>query len=241
MKGLGTIINVAAVVGGGAIGLLIKGGISEKMKTALIQACGLATLIIGISGALEPMATINEDGISFSGTILLVCSLAIGTLIGQLLDLDGKLETMGNKLRTLAHADGDNTFVEGFVTVSLIVCVGAMAVMGSIEDGLSGDYSTLLTKSILDAIIAMVFASTLGIGVLFSALSVAVYQGLITLLAIFIAPYLTDAMISSLSMVGSTLILGVGINLLWDNKIKVANMLPAIFVPIAYELILMLI
>lgn len=217
--------------------MLIKGGIPDRIKTTLIQACGLSTLFIGIGGALEEMTSLADGKISISGTILIVCSLAIGSFIGELINLQDRLEIVGNKLKKMAHAESDNHFVEGFVTTSLIVCIGAMAVMGSIEDGLSGNFSTLLTKSILDAIIALVFASSLGLGVLFSSVSVFVYQGIITLLAIFIAPYLTPAMISGLSMVGSVLIFAVGINLLWEKKIRVANMIPAIFIPVIYELI----
>lgn len=241
MRGLGTIINSLAIIIGGAVGLFIKGGIPERLKTILIQACGLATLFIGISGASKEMFTINNNIISANGTILIVCSLAIGSFIGELLNIENRLESVGFKLRKLMHAENDNRFVEGFVTISLIVCIGAMAVMGSIEDGLTGNYSTLLTKSILDAIIALVFASSLGIGVLFGSVSIAVYQGLITLLAVFISPYLTDSMICNLSMVGNVLIFAVGINLLWEKKIRVANMLPSIFIPIIYELIMSII
>ena len=238
MKGLGTIINVVLVLGGGGIGLLIKGGIPEKVKNILIQACGMSTLFIGIGGALGQMMSVEDGSINVSGTIMIICSLVIGAAIGQLIDIEQKLDNVGEKLKVVAHAQNDSKFVEGFVTVSLIICVGAMAIVGSIEDGLTGNYSTLLAKSILDCIIAMVFASTLGVGALFSAITVGVYQGLITLLAVFIAPLLTDAMISGMSMVGSVLILGVGINLLWDNKIHVGNMLPAIFVPVIYEIIM---
>lgn len=238
MKGLGTIINTLAVIIGGGLGLLIKGGIPEKIKETLMQACGLATLFIGIGGALQEMITISDGKISISGTIMIVCSLAIGGFIGQLIDIELRLDNLGVKLKKLAHADGDNHFVEGFVTVSLIICIGAMAIMGSIQDGLTGDYSTLLTKAILDAIIALVFASSLGVGVIFSSIPLAVYQGLITLLAVFIAPLLTNAMISGMSMVGSVLIFGVGINLLWGNKVRVGNMLPSILVPIVYEIII---
>lgn len=239
MKGLGTIINTLAVIIGGGLGLIIKGGVPEKIKNILIQACGLSTLFIGIGGVLQEMVTVNSDGtISVSGTIMIVCSIAIGSFIGQLIDIETKLDNLGERLKKLAHAEKDNHFVEGFVTVSLITCIGAMAVMGSIQDGLTGDYSTLLTKSILDAIIALVFASTLGVGVLFSSLTIAVYQGLITLLAVFIAPLLTPPMVSGLSMVGSVLIFGVGVNLLWNNKLKIGNMLPAIFVPVIYEIIM---
>ena len=238
MKGLGTIINVVLVLGGGGIGLLIKGGIPEKVKNILIQACGMSTLFIGIGGALGQMMSVEDGSINVSGTIMIISSLAIGAAIGQLIDIEQKLDNVGEKLKVVAHAQNDSKFVEGFVTVSLIICVGAMAIVGSIEDGLTGNYSTLLAKSILDCIIAMVFASTLGVGALFSAITVGVYQGLITLLAVFIAPLLTDAMISGMSMVGSVLILGVGINLLWDTKIHVGNMLPAIFVPVIYEIIM---
>lgn len=240
MRGLGTIINAITIIIGGTIGLFIKGGVPEKIKKTLIQACGLSSMFIGISGTLERMFLSNSDGsISASGTIMIVISLAIGAFIGELIDIEAKLETVGEKLKKLAHAENDNSFVEGFVTVSLIVCIGAMAVMGSISDGLTGDYSTLLAKSILDGIIALVFASTLGLGTVFSAVTVLVYQGLITILAIFIAPFLTAEMISGLSMVGSVLIFAVGINLLWEKKIRVANMLPAIFIPVIYEILKM--
>lgn len=242
MRGLGTIINAVAIILGGVIGLFIKGGVPDKIKKTLIQACGLASMFIGISGTLERMFSTDSSGhISASGSIMIVISLSIGAFIGSIIDIEEKLEIVGNKLKTLAHAENDNSFVDGFVTVSLIVCIGAMAVMGSIQDGLTGDFSTLLAKSILDGIIALVFASTLGLGVVFSAVSVFVYQGVITVLAIFIAPYLTDAMVSGLSMVGSVLIFAVGINLLWEKKIHVANMLPAIFVPVIYEIIKMFI
>lgn len=238
MRGLGTIINSLAIIIGGGIGLLIKGGIPERVKQTLIQACGLASMFIGISGTISQMVTISDGKINFDGTLMIVCSLAIGAFIGELINIQDKLDIVGEKLKKIAHAENDNKFVEGFVTISLIVCIGAMAVMGSIQDGLSGDYSILLAKSILDAIIAVVFASSLGLGVLFGSVSIFFYQGLITLLAIFIAPYLTDAMVSGLSMVGSVLIFAVGINLLWERKIRVANMLPAILVPIVYEIII---
>ena len=237
MKGLGTIINALAIVVGGGIGLFVKGGIPDRVKTTLMQACGLASIFIGISGTIEQMISYSEGLIHMNGTILIVCSLAIGSLIGELINIEDRLEVIGEKLKKIAHAENDNRFVEGYVTISLIVCIGAMAVMGSIEDGLTGDYSTLLAKSILDCIIALIFASTLGIGVLFGSVSIAVYQGLITVLAIFIAPYLTNSMISGLSMVGSVLIFAVGINLLWSKKIRVANMIPSIFIPILYEII----
>lgn len=238
MRGLGTIINTLAIILGGIVGMFIKGGIPDRAKNTLIQACGLATLFIGISGCLSEMIQLDNGTINISGSILIVCSLAIGSVLGELINIEAKLESFGEKLKKLAHAENDGNFVEGFVTASLIVCIGAMAVMGSIQDGLTGDYSTLLAKSILDLIIIMIFASSLGLGAVFSFVSVGIYQGLITILAIFIAPYLTDAMISGLCMVGNVLIFAVGINLLWEKKVKVANMLPSILIPIIYEIII---
>ena len=238
MRGIGTIVNVAAVLIGSGLGIFVKGGMKEKTQQILVQACGLATLFIGIGGALEQMLAVDSEGIHTQGTLLLICSLVVGGFVGECLDIESKLDLLGEKIKGLVKAKSDSRFVDGFVTSSLVICVGAMAVVGSIQDGLTGDYSMLLSKAILDCIITLVFASTMGIGVLFSAVPLGIYQGAITLLAVFIAPYLTDAMISSLSMVGSVLILGVGVNLLWEKKLRVGNLLPALLVPIVYDLIM---
>lgn len=241
MRGLGTIVNVAAVLIGSGLGIVIKGGMKEKTQQILMQACGLATLFIGISGALQQMLVIKADGIETQGTLLLICSLVIGGFVGQWLDIESRLDILGEKIKGLVKVKSDSRFVDGFVTSSLVICVGAMAVVGSIQDGLTGDYSMLLSKAVLDCIITFVFASTMGAGVLFSAVPLGIYQGVITLLAVFIAPYMTASMISSLSMVGSVLIFGVGINLLWEKKLRVGNFLPALLVPIVYDLIVQLI
>lgn len=238
MRGIGTIVNVAAVLIGSGLGIFVKGGMKEKTQQILVQACGLATLFIGIGGALEQMLAVDSEGIHTQGTLLLICSLVIGGFVGECLDIESKLDLLGEKIKCLVKAKSDSRFVDGFVTSSLVICVGAMAVVGSIQDGLTGDYSMLLSKAILDCIITLVFASSMGIGVLFSAVPLGIYQGAITLLAVFIAPYLTDAMISSLSMVGSVLIFGVGVNLLWEKKLRVGNLLPALLVPIVYDLIM---
>lgn len=237
MRGLGTIINVAAVLLGSGAGIFIKGGMKEKTQQILMQACGLATLFIGIGGALQQIFVIDSEGIQTQGTLLLICSLVIGSFIGQRLDIESRLDWLGEKIKDLVKGNSDSRFVDGFVTSSLVICVGAMAVVGAIQDGLTGDYSMLVSKAVLDCIITFVFASTMGMGVLFSAVPLGIYQGLITLLAVFIAPYLTDTMISGLSMVGSVLIFGVGINLLWEKKLHVGNMLPALLVPVVYDLI----
>ena len=162
----------------------------------------------------------------------------IGGFVGEVLDIERRLDTLGERIRRIVKAKNDSRFVDGFVTSSLVICIGAMAVVGAVQDGLTGDYSMLLSKAVLDCIITLVFASSMGIGVLCSAVPLGIYQGAITLLAVFIAPYLTDAMISSLSMVGSVLIFGVGINLLWEKKMRVGNLLPALLVPIVYDLIM---
>ncbi len=235
MKGLGTIINVIAVLIGSGLGLLIKSGLKKRFQDILMQACGLATIFIGISGALTGMLTIDKTGvISTQNTMLVVCSLVIGGLIGELIDIELRLDHFGEKLKAMVKAQNDNSFVDGFVTASLVICVGAMAIVGSIQDGLTGDYSMLAAKALLDLIIVMVFASSLGIGVMFSALPLGIYQGAITLCAVLIAPLLSDTLISNMSCVGSVLIFCVGYNIAFGKKIRVGNLLPAILIPVIY-------
>ena len=238
MIGIGTLINTAAIIGGGAVGLVIKNRISESMQNTLMKALGLATLFIGISGALTGLLTVTEGGVlSTRGIMLMISSLVIGTIIGELLKIEDHLDRLGEKLKKTFKAENNHGFVNGFVTNALVVCVGAMAVVGSLEEGLTGDFSTLFAKSMLDCIISLVFASTLGLGVLFAALPLFVYQGSITLLAGAISPIMSDALISNLSYIGSVLIFAVGINLLFSTRIKVGNMIPALLIPIAYEVI----
>lgn len=236
MKGLGTIINVAAVIIGSGFGLLIKTGLKKRFQEILMQACGLATIFIGISGALTGMLFIDETGvISSKNTMLLVCSLVIGGLIGELINIEKRLDHFGEKIKAMVHAQNDNSFVDGFVTASLVICVGAMAIVGSIQDGLTGDYSMLVAKALLDLIIVMVFASSLGVGVMFSALPLGIYQGAITFFAVLISPYLSDVLICDMSCVGSVLIFCVGYNIAFGKKIRVGNLLPAILVPVIYH------
>ncbi len=236
IRGIGTIVNVLAVLLGGGLGLAIRGGIPNKLQTGLTKACGLATMMIGISGALQEMLTVEQGKVSASGTLLIVLSLVIGVLLGELLNIEEKLEQMGELLKNKCKQKGDSRFAEGFVTVTLIFCVGAMAIVGSLQDGISGDPSILYVKSLLDGVIALVFASSMGLGVLFSIFPLALYQGLITAFAVVIEPYLTDIMISQVSMVGSVLILGIGINLVFGKTVKIGNFLPALLVPVIYQL-----
>ncbi|SHO43289.1 DUF554 domain-containing protein [Anaerocolumna xylanovorans] len=237
MKGLGTIVNFLAVILGSGLGLIIKNGLKQRFHDILIQACGLATLFIGLSGAMAGLMKLSDKGaFETSNTMLLVFSLVIGGLIGEALNLEIRMENLGDKLKRLLKDNNDTQFVEGFVTATLVICVGAMAIVGSIEDGLTGDATMLFAKSMLDFIIVMVFASSLGIGVMFSSIPLLVYQGAITLSAALISHYMDDRLISYLSCIGSVLIFGVGINLIFGKKLKVGNLLPAIIIPVVYSI-----
>ena len=228
MIGLGTIVNVAAIVVGGCLGTFMRGGLKEHYQTALTRTLGLATMFIGIAGALPGMLEVVDGQLVGKDTLGIILSLALGTLIGEFLDFDGLLERLGRWLKERAARSDDARFVEGFVTASLVVCVGAMAIVGSIQDGLTGNPTTLYTKSILDFTIVMVFASTYGRGAIFSALPVGVLQGSVTLLAGLVAPVFTPAVVANLSFLGSILIFCVGVNLVFENRFRVANMLPAL-------------
>ena len=231
MIGLGTIANVAAIIVGGGIGLLLKGGLKEHYQQSLQKAMGLCTIFIGASGALTGMIYIENGAFATINTLPMIIAMVIGTITGEYFDFDGKMETLGHYLKEKASASGDSRFVEGFVTASLTVCIGAMAIVGSIQDGLLGDPATLYTKSVLDFVIVMVFASSYGKGALFSALPVGVLQGSITLLAALLGGgTLPQPVIENLSFLGSVLIFCVGINLAFGPKFRVANMLPALVI-----------
>lgn len=237
MRGLGTIINIIAVIVGGCAGLCMKKGLKKRFQDTLMQACGVAVVFIGAVGALPGLLSMSENGVMETrNTMLLIFSLVIGAVIGEAIDIEMRMEQFGTWLKAKVGAEGEATFVEGFVTTSLIICVGAMAIVGSLQDGLTGDYTLLVSKAVLDAVIVMVFAATLGVGAVFSALSIGIFQGSITILAVFISKYVTDTMISYLSCIGSVLIFCVGINLLFGKKIKVGNLLPALIVPVIYVL-----
>ncbi len=232
MFGLGTIINVAAIVLGGILGSLFGKLLKERHQDSLSKACGICVLFIGIGGALEGMLTVTAGTVVSSGSLLIIGCLALGALIGELLDLEGLFERFGAWLKVKTGNSRDRLFVEGFVTASLTVCIGAMAIVGAIQDGLLGDYSILLTKAILDLIIIMVMTCSLGKGCAFSAIPVAILQGSVTALAVLIKPVMTEPALNNLSMIGSILIFCVGVNLVWGKKIRVANLLPSIVIAV---------
>lgn len=219
----GTIVNVITVIIGSCLGLLLKKGLSERLTNALMVAVGLAVAYIGIDGSL-----------SGENMLVAVLSLVIGAVIGEWLAIDRRLNRIGELLqRKLAKkSDGESTIAQAFVSASLLFCVGAMTIVGSLQSGIANDHNTLFVKAILDGISSIVFAATLGAGTLLAVVPVFVYQGSIALLARFVAPYLTDAVIAEMTCVGSLLILALALNLLNITKIKVANLLPAILVPI---------
>lgn len=232
---MGTIINAAAIIIAGFIGILAGSRLKPRFQRILTVAMGLSVSAISVSGFVSEMLVISGSGISAKGGYALIFSLVFGAILGEGIDLDRQIERFGTWLKQKTGNAKDASFVEGFVTASLTVCIGAMAVVGGIMDGLSGDYSILLTKSILDFVIIIVLSASLGKGCMFSAIPVAMLQGSFTLLAKVIAPLMTEGAIGCLTMVGDVLILCVGINLLADGKyrIKVANLLPAIVFAVA--------
>lgn len=218
----GTIVNTVAVIVGAALGILFRKGIPEKSKTTIMQGIGLAVILVGIKMAVK---VDNE--------LIVIISLALGALIGEMMRIDYYLNSFAQKLEKMVGAgNGEGNFVKGFVSASLIFCVGAMAIMGALEGGLTGTYKILYVKSSLDFITSIILSSTLGIGVAFSALPIFLYQGAITLLASGIKPFLTDTITLYMTGTGGLLIVGIGINILGIKEINVANLLPSIFIAI---------
>ena len=225
-KMLGTIVNCITIIVGSAIGLIVNGRMPERISNTIMKGLALCVLYIGISGALK-----GENSIE-----MIIC-IAIGAFIGELIDIDKRLVQLGDYLEGKFKSKSEKVSIsEGFITSSLLFCVGAMSLVGSLECGLKGDYTTIFAKSILDGISAVVFASTLGIGVILSVATVFIYQGSITICARFLNGILNTTVIDSMSAVGSLLIIGLAINILCDKDIKVANLLPAVFIPIIYNL-----
>jgi len=220
---LGTIVNTIAVIIGASIGMLLKKGIPQKLSDTMMKGLGLCTLYLGISGSLEGQ-----------NSLILIISMVVGALIGEGIDLDAKLNHFGSWIESkFKSKDGEKVSIaEGFVSASLLFCVGAMTIVGSLQSGLQGNHEMLFNKSMLDFVAAIIFASTMGVGVMLSAAFVFVYQGAITLAAQWLAPFLTDTIIAEMTCVGSVIIIGLAFNMLGITKLKVMNYVPAIFIPI---------
>ncbi len=219
---LGTIVNSLVIVIGAVIGLFLKGNVNEKVSNTIMNGLALCVIYIGISGTLKG-----------NNTIVMIISVALGAFIGEIIDIDNKLENLGKIIeKSFNKNNGNISIAQGFVTATLLFCIGAMAIVGSLESGLNNNHSTLYAKSILDGITSIIFASTLGIGVALSAIVVFIYQGSITLAASFLSTFLSDIAINNMTAVGSLLIIGLGLNMLGVTKIKVSNLLPSIIIAI---------
>ena len=229
---MGTIINCVAILIGGICGLLFGKFVKPQLQDSLTKACGISVLFIGIAGALEKMLSVQDGALTTGGTMLLVGCLALGTLIGELFNIEAGFERFGQWLKKKTGNAKDGGFVDAFVTASFTVCIGAMAIVGAIEDGISGDWSVLAAKAVLDMIIILIMTCAMGKGCIFSAIPVAILQGFVTVLARFLQPIMTDTALLNLSMVGSALIFCVGVNLVWGKTLRVANMLPAVILAI---------
>lgn len=220
---MGTIVNSVAIIVGGLAGVLLSKEIPDSFKTTIMQGLGLSVFIIGLTGALKSQ-----------NVLLVISSIVLGSIIGEAFAIEDKLQKVGDWLEGNVSKGTEGSMAKGFVTASLIYCVGAMAIVGALESGLTGNHETLYAKSLIDGITAVIFASTLGIGVVFSSIAVFVYQGIITITAAFIKPFLIEEVIREMSAIGGLLIMGIAINLLEIKKISVGNMLPAVFLPIFY-------
>lgn len=238
MFGLGTIINTAAIILGGFSGHLFGKALKERHQTSLTSACGVSVLFIGIAGAMQGMLSIQEGVISSGQTMLVTICLAIGTLIGEIVNIEDAFERFGEWLKIKSGNAKDKDFVNAFVTASLTVCIGAMAIVGAIQDGIFGDWSLLATKAVLDFIIIMVMTCSLGKGCAFSSIPVFLFEGTITVFATFLRPLMTDLAMDYLSLIGSILIFCVGLNLVWGKKIRVANMLPSVVLAVVAAFII---
>ena len=231
--GFGTVVNCIALVTGGLLGLTVGRFLNERFQQTLQMACAISVIFIGIGSTLTKMLRINADGsIELLGAMMMIASLTIGAVIGEIIDLDSKFERFGVWLKIKTGNEGDNNFINGFVTASLTFCIGAMSVLGPINDALLGDCTVLYMKSVLDLTLVMVMAASLGKGCVFSSVSVGLFQGTVTVLAGLIEPLMTPAALDNISYVGNILIFCVGINLMFGNKIRAANLLPALVIAV---------
>lgn len=234
MIGLGTIVNVLCIIGGGLVGYVVGNKLTDSMRETVLTMTGVAIFVLGFGGALSQMLTFTDGKFATTGTLMMVISLAIGAIIGEWLQLEERIVRFGEWLKVKSRSDGDNAFVNAFVTASCTVCIGAMAIMGAIQDGISGDYSILVAKGVIDSIIICIMTASLGKGCIFSAIPVGIVQGVVTLLAIWAGDVLSEVALHDLSLVGSVLILCVGLNLMREKQIRIANVLPSLIIAILW-------
>lgn len=222
---LGTIVNAVAIIAGSLLGLLFSKGIPENYKEIILSGVGLSVILIGIRSALV------SDNL-----MIIIFSVILGALLGEGLKIEKKLENLGAFLesKVTAKSDDSKSFARGFVTASLVFCVGSMAIVGSLESGLTGNHQTLFAKSVLDGVTSIIFASAMGLGVMFSSLAVLIYQGILTITAVFMKSFLVPETIQQMTSVGGLLIMAIGLNMLKVTAIRVGNLIPAIFLPLVY-------
>ncbi|MBR4613933.1 MAG: DUF554 domain-containing protein [Kiritimatiellae bacterium] len=238
MIGIGTIVNAGAIVAGGLLGLTVGSLISRRVQATLVSGMAVGTMFIG-AGATFSKMLISASGGSFEtrGALMLVMSLAAGAVAGELVDIDGRFERFGEWLKRVSRNEKDKSFLDGFVTASLTFCIGAMAILGALEDGLRGDPSLLYLKATMDGIFTIALTASLGKGVLFSAIPILIFEGSITLASSLLRPVMTPDVLDAISLVGGVLIFCVGWNILWnEKKIRVANLLPSLVVAIVWTL-----
>lgn len=237
MIGIGTIVNGAAVIAGGLLGLLLNKGLPKRFQEIITTSVGLAVIFIGAAGTLLQMLVVEKTGLASQGAMMAVVSLVLGSLLGELLQIEHQMERFGSWLKVRVGEAGDTNFIDGFLVASMTICIGAMAIVGPLQEGLTGDASMLFTKAILDGIILVVLASTTGRGALFSVIPLVVLQGSVTLFARFLQNVVSQPIIDSISLLGSMLIFCIGVNLMFNKHIKVANMLPALLVGAVYTVL----
>lgn len=236
--GIGILANVLGIIGGGLLGLECGRLISERFQKTIMMSCAVAVIFLGLTGTVKEMLHIGSEGaVMLVGTNCILASLIGGAVIGEAINLEDRMECFGRWLQQKTGSGGDTRFVEGFVMASMTVCIGAMAVIGSINDRLLSDPSVLFAKTAIDAVVVMIMTATLGKGCIFSAISVGVFQGIIFLLAGFLEPIMTSAALKSLSAVGNILIFCVGTNLFGLPHVRIANLLPALVIAVAWELV----
>lgn len=237
MPGVGTLIDMSGIIAGGATALAFGRLFSDQMKIMMMTVCGISVFVIGITGIMQGMLTVSNGAVSVNGSIPLLVSLVAGAAIGEVLGIEKGISRLGVLLQKRAGRSEENSFAEGFIKASMVVGIGAMAVMGPIKEGLYGDHSMLIAKALFDFVIIMVLTIPYGKGCLFASLPVGILQGSLTLIACQAKALLTDEALASLTTTGSIMIMCLGINLIWNKEIRVANMLPMVIIGVALSYI----